>query len=70
MRDEQLIERLGKMRQPRGQCRLGIRGDPPVGYVREAIALGEDDAPAGRPEPRIEAEDDQANFSITSSEIS
>jgi len=38
-----------------------------VGDMAEAIALGRNDAPAGRAQAGVEAKDDQANFSSSSS---
>ena len=41
-----------------------------VGDMRQPVALGADQAPTGRTEPWVEAEDDQASFSKSASLIS
>jgi len=46
-----------QVRQALGQWLGSIGFELPVGKVRETIALGADDAPAGRSKARIEAED-------------
>ena len=59
-----------EVRQPRRQ-RLSSNGlELAVGDVAKAIALGFDQAPAGRTEARIQAEDDQPSFSNSASLIS
>jgi hypothetical protein len=63
----QCIELVGEGRKPARQRRVGIRLDLSVGDVRQPIAFSLDQAPAGRAEPRIEAEDFQASFSSSSS---
>jgi len=63
----QRIELVGEGRKPARQRRVGIRLDLSVGDVRQPIAFSLDQAPAGRAEPRIEAEDFQASFSSSSS---
>jgi hypothetical protein len=51
--------------------RVGRPGlDLAVGDVRQAVAVGPDQPPASAGERRVQAEDDQPNRSITSSEIS
>jgi len=64
---DQCLELVGKRSEPARQRRMGIGLDLAVGDVRQAIALSLDQAPAGRSEPRIEAEDLQASFSSSSS---
>ena len=64
---DQRVELAGEVRQALGQ-RLGAVGlELAVGDVAEAIALGADQAPAGGPEPRIEAEDRGVSPSFSSS---
>jgi hypothetical protein len=68
--DDQRRQLRVEMRQPPWQ-RLGAVGlQPAIGDVAQPVALGTDQAPAGRAEARIETEQDQPSFSITSSETS
>ena len=64
---EQRFELVGEPRQALRQRRQRIGLDLAVGDVGEAVALGLDQAPAGRAEAGIEAEDLQASFSSSSS---
>jgi hypothetical protein len=59
-----------QFRQPGRQRQVRLGPDLAVGKVRQAVTFGPDDPPTGRGQGRIEAEDDQASFSITSSLIS
>lgn len=76
--EDQVGERGVERQQPRGERRLRIGPDLSVGNVGEAVAVGQDDAPAGGGQPGIEAEDDarrwtgqgQPSFSITASDTS
>jgi hypothetical protein len=83
--DEHLLDRGGVGRMI-GEDRFKLRGEVgeahrkrfasgcfqlPIGDVRQAIALGANEAPAGRAKSRVEAEDQcQPSFSSSSSLIS
>jgi hypothetical protein len=67
MFSEHLAKRPMKRGQAIGQSALGIGANLTVGNVAQTISLGGDDAPAGAAKPRVEAEQDQASLSITSS---
>ena len=64
---DQPLELIGKRREALGKRRPGIGLDLAVGDMREAIAISFDQAPAGRAEAGIEAENPQASFSSSSS---
>jgi hypothetical protein len=61
------FELVGKCRKPAGQRSRGISLDLPVRDMREPIAFSLDQAPAGRAESGVEAEDSQASLSSSSS---
>jgi hypothetical protein len=68
--DDQRRKLRIEMRQT-SRKRLGaVRLQPAIGDVAQPVALGADQAPAGRAEARIETEQDQPSFSMTSSETS
>jgi hypothetical protein len=67
---DDFTERLIEPDQPVRQGQLRIGTDLPVGDMTETIALGPDHAPACAAKARIEADNDQASRSITSSETS
>ena len=67
---DQGFELVGECREAFGKGRLGVGLDVAIGDVAEAIALGADQAPAGRAQAGIETEDDQPSFSSSSSAIS
>jgi hypothetical protein len=58
------------MRKPLGQAFGRISLQLAVGDMREAIAFGPDQAPAGRSKAWVKAEDDQASLSKSASLIS
>jgi hypothetical protein len=60
----------GEVRQSLRQALARIGFQLPVRNVGQAIAFGADQAPSGRAEARIEAEDYQASFSSSASLIS
>ena len=64
---EQAVKLIGQCREPARQGSRRIRFDLPVGDVGKAIPFSFDQAPAGRAESRIEAEDLQASRSSSSS---
>jgi hypothetical protein len=57
----------GEMGQPVGQRRRRVGLKLAVADVTKAVAVGLNHAPAGGAEPGVEAEDDQASFSNSSS---
>jgi hypothetical protein len=61
------LELGGEMRQPVGQRRRSFGLELAVADMAETVAVGLDHAPAGGAEPGIEAKDDQASFSNSSS---
>ena len=67
MLGDQCFELAGEVGEPLGQRRGASGLEVAVGEVRQAVRLGSDQAPAGRAEPRVEAEDFQASFSSSSS---
>ncbi len=68
--EDQVGQRRIERQQACGQGEGGIGPDLPVGDMRQAVAVREDQAPAGCAETGIKAEDDYPSFSITSSEMS
>jgi len=67
MPGEDIGELVMEHHQPFGQRRRRVGPDLAVEDVTQAIALGRDQAPAGRTETRIETDQDQPSFSITDS---
>jgi hypothetical protein len=67
---EDLTQSVVQTHQALRQRLLGIGPDLAVGDVAQPVAFGGDDTPAGAAKPGIEADQDQASFSITSSETS
>ena len=65
--EEDIGERAIQRHQPFGKRSLRVGCDLAIGDMAQPVALGPDDAPAGRAKAGIEAEDDQASFSIMSS---
>lgn len=65
--DHQVGQGAVECNQPFRQRRLGIGGNLPIGNMAKPVSNRCDHAPAGRPQSRIEAENDQPSFSITSS---
>ena len=63
----QRLELASQVREPFRQRRGSICLQLSVGDVGKSVALCLDNAPAGRAEPRVEAEDFQASFSSSSS---
>ena len=61
------VEHRREMGEAPGERVLGVGLQLAVGKVGEAVAFGADQAVAGGRQRRVEAEDDQPNFSITSS---
>ena len=61
------LDLAGELGEALGERRGGAGLHLAVGEVRQAIALGADQPPAGRAEAGVEAEDDQASRSMTSS---
>jgi hypothetical protein len=64
---DQELELFGKGCKSVGQRRRAIGTDLAIGNMDEAVSLGVDHAPAGRAEPRVEAQDPQARRSSSSS---
>ena len=64
---EERVELGGEVGEALGERLLGVGLELPIGEVGEAIALGTDQAVAGRGERWIEPEDNQPSRSITSS---
>jgi hypothetical protein len=64
---QQRFDLLRKAREPLGQRRGGVGVYLAIGNVAEAVAVRADQPPSGGAEPRIEAEDDQARRSSSSS---
>ena len=65
---DQRVELAGEVRQALRQRVAAVGLELPVGDMAQPIALGADQAPAGGPKPRIEAEDQrQPSFSNSSS---
>jgi hypothetical protein len=67
MIDDDRLELGGEVRETFGQGFSRVGFQLTVGEVRQAVAIGADQSPAGRAEPGIEAEDDQPSFSSSSS---
>ena len=67
---EHRVELGSEMRKPLGQAFGRISLQLAVGDMREAIAFGPDQAPAGRSKAWVKAEDDQASLSKSASLIS
>ena len=67
---EEGFELAREVGQALGEERLGIGLELAVGDVGQAITLGTNEAVAGARQRRVEAEDDQPNFSMISSETS
>jgi len=72
MFEDQVGQRRVERQQASGQGQGGLGPDLPMGDMRQAVAIREDQTPAGRAQAGIEAEDElaQPSFSITSSEMS
>jgi hypothetical protein len=64
---DQRFELVGECGQPARQDRRSVGLDLAVGDVRQPVAVGFDQAPAGGAEPGVEAEDFQASRSSSSS---
>ena len=67
---EEGFELSREVGQALGEGFLGVGLELAVGDVGQAVALGTDEAVAGARQRRVEAEDDQPNFSMISSETS
>lgn len=70
MLGEQRGKRRVERQQALGQRCLAVGAQLTVGQVRQPVALGADQAPAGGAKAGVKAEDDQPSFSITASETS
>jgi hypothetical protein len=70
MHGEHLAKRIVQHDQSLRQRFLGIGPELAIGDMAQPVPFGGNDAPAGAAEPGIEADQDQASFSITSSETS
>ena len=64
---EQGLELAGEMGEAARQGFRDVGLELAVGEVGQAVAIGADQPPAGRAEPRVEAEDLQPSFSSSSS---
>ena len=67
MRGEDFGERPFERDQALGERLLRVGPDLAVGDVAQPVTLGADHAPAGAAQARVEANQDQPSFSITSS---
>ena len=67
MLGEQGLELAGEVGEALGQGIGRVGFQLPVGDMGQAVAVGLDQPPAGRAEPRVEAEDLQASRSSSSS---
>jgi hypothetical protein len=68
---DQGLQLASEVREPPGQRFGRVRPELSIGDMAQTVALGSDEAPAGRAKAGIEAEDeDQPSFSSSASEIS
>jgi hypothetical protein len=70
MHGEHLAKRIVQHDQPLRQRLLGISPELAISDMAQPVPFGGNDTPAGATKPGIEADQDQASFSITSSETS
>jgi hypothetical protein len=70
MEQHQVCQGNIERQQPLRQRLLRVRLDLAIGNMRQPVAIDGDQAPAGRAEARIETQENQPSFSITSSDTS
>lgn len=68
--EDQIGQRAVQLQQACGKRILRIGRNLPVRHMRQAVPFCRDQAPAGRAEARIKAQNDQPSFSMISSETS